>query len=144
MKEREESQHVKRKQSDYSHAFKLQVVGEVERGELSQAQARRQYGIQGDSTIRRWIEKFGNFDRSYELNRKKMKSPAQRILELEQQVKLLERKNKTLEKEVDQTNKKAIFFDMMIDIAEEELQISIRKKSLTNQLTDTKQRKKKR
>lgn len=141
--ERTENQYVKRKQSDYSHAFKLQVVGEVERGELSQAQARRQYGIQGDATIRNWIAKFGNFDRSYELKRKKMKSPEQKILELEQQVKLLERKNRTLEKEVDQTNKKAIFFDMMIDIAEEELQISIRKKSLSNQLTPTKKSKKK-
>ena len=73
-----------------------------------------------------------------------MKSPEQKILELEQQVKLLERKNRTLAKEVEQTNKKAIFFDMMIDIAEEELQISIRKKSLSNQLINTKRSKKKR
>ena len=36
-----------------------------------------------------------------------MKSPAQKILELEQQIKLLEKKNNTLEKELDQTNKKA-------------------------------------
>lgn len=139
-----ENQYVKRNQRDYSYAFKLQVIGEVERGELSQAQACRKYGIQSHTTIRTWIEKFGKFDRSYELNRKKMKSPEQKILELEQQVKLLERKNKTLEKSLDQTNKKAIFFDMMIDIAEEELQISIRKKSLSNQLTSTKKSKKKR
>lgn len=140
--ERPETKHVKRKQSDYSYAFKLQVVGEVERGELNQAQARRKYGIQGHATIRTWIEKFGKFDRSYELKRQSMKSPEQKILELEQQIKLLERKNRTLEKEVEQTNKKAIFFDMMIDIAEEELNIPIRKKSLSNQLIDTKKNKK--
>ena len=133
--EKTEHQHVKRKQSDYSHAFKLQVVGEVERGELSQAQARRKYGIQGDATIRNWLEKFGTFDRKYELERKKMKSPAQQILELQQQIRLLERQKKSLEKELEQTDKKAIFFDMMIDIAEEEFKIPIRKKSLSDQLT---------
>lgn len=133
----EERQYKKRSQRDYSYSFKLQVVGEVERGEVSKSGAKKKYGIQGDSTVSKWIEKYGNFDRSYELNRKKMKSPEQKILELEQQVRLLERKNRTLEKEVEQTNKKAIFFDMMIDMAEEELKIPIRKKSLPNQLTDS-------
>lgn len=132
----EERQYKKRSQRDYSYSFKLQVVGEVERGELSKSGAKKKYGIQGDSTVSKWIEKYGNFDRSYELNHKKMRSPEQKILELEQQVRLLERKNRTLEKEVEQTNKKAIFFDMMIDMAEEELKIPIRKKSLSNQLTD--------
>lgn len=131
-----ERQCKQRSQRDYSYSFKLQVVGEVERGELGKSEARKKYGIQGESTVSKWIEKFGNFDRSYELNRKKMKSPAQKILELEQQIKLLERKNRTLEKEVEQTNKKVIFFDMMIDIAEDELKIPIRKKSLSNQLTN--------
>ena len=133
--ESQERRYKKRSQRDYSYSFKLQVVGEVERGELSKSAAKRKYGIQGESTVSKWLEKYGNFDRSYELKRKKMKSPEQKILELEQQIRLLERKNKTLEKEVEQTNKKAIFFDMMIDIAEEELKIPIRKKSLSNQLT---------
>lgn len=43
-------------------------------------------GIQGDATIGNWLEKFGNFDRKYELERKKMKSPTQQILELQQQI----------------------------------------------------------
>lgn len=133
----------KRSQKDYSYSFKLQVVGEVERGELNQNQARQKYGIQGASTVRKWIEKYGNFDRTYELKRKKMKSPEQKLLELEQQIKLLEKKNKSLERQLDQTNKKVIFFDMMIDIAEEELKIPIRKKSLSNQLTDSKKSTKK-
>ena len=40
----------KRTQRDYSLAFKLQVIGEVERGELNQDQASRKYGIQGNTT----------------------------------------------------------------------------------------------
>lgn len=140
--ERKENQYVKRTQKDYSYAFKLQVVAEVERGELGRKEAQRKYGIQGDATIRTWIEKYGNLDLSYQTKRSKMKSPEQKILELEQQIKLLEKKNRTLEKELDQTNKKAIFFDMMIDIAEKELDISIRKKSLSNPSTSSKSKKK--
>ena len=133
--ENQEKGYKKRSQKDYSYSFKLQVVEEVERGELSQSQARKKYGIQGASTVRKWIEKFGKFDRKYELQKEKMKSPEQKIMELEQQIKLLEKKNKSLERQLDQTDKKALFFDMMIDIAEEELKIPIRKKSLSNQLT---------
>lgn len=123
---------VKRTQRDYTYAFKLQVVSEVESGELSQSQALKKYGIQSGSTIRDWLQKYGNFDRTYELKRKKMKSPTQKIMELEQRIKLLERQKKSLEKELEQTDKKAIFFDLMIDIAEEEFKIPIRKKSLSD------------
>ena len=137
-----ENQYVKRTQKDYSYAFKLQVVSEVERGELSKKAAQRKYGIQGDATIRTWIKKYGNLDIDYQTKRSQMKSPEQRILELEQQIKLLTKKNYTLEKELDQTNKKAIFFDMMIDIAEKDLNISIRKKSLSNPSKSSRYKKK--
>ena len=130
----------KRTQRDYSYAFKLQVVDEIERGELTQGQALRKYGIQSGSTVRNWLRKFGSFDRSYELKLSNMKSPEQRILELEQQVKLLEQRNKSLERQLERTDKKAIFFDMMIDMAEEEFKIPIRKKSLSGQSTHSKKR----
>ena len=142
MKKSERS-YVKRTQRDYSYAFKLQVVDEVERGELNISGAKKKYGIQGDKTIQNWIKKFGNFDRQYELQLKKMKSPEQKIMELEQQIKLLEKKNKSLERQLERTDKKAIFFDMMIDIAEEELKIPIRKKSLSDLSTNSKKSKKK-
>lgn len=132
-----EVKYLKRTQRDYSHAFKMQVVAEIERGELSQTQAMKKYGIQSGSTLREWLRKFGSFDRTYDLNLKKMKSPEQKILELEQQLKLLEKQNKSLERQLEQTDKKAIFFDMMIDIAEEEFKIPIRKKSLSGQSIDS-------
>lgn len=135
--------YLKRTQRDYSYAFKLQVVAEIERGELSRVEALKKYGIQSGSTIRTWIRKFGNLDSSYEQKQKKMKSPEQKLLELEQKIKLLERKNKSLERQIEQTDKKAIFFDMMIDIAEEEFKIPIRKKYLSDQLKDTETQKKK-
>ena len=140
----QEKQYVKRTQRDYSMSFKLRVVGEIERGEISEVEAKKKYGIQSKSTIKNWVKNFGNLDRTYELKKRKMKSPEQKLLELEQQIKLLEQRNKSLERDLSDTKKKAAFFDMMIDIAEEELQISIRKKSLSNQLTNTNRLKKKR
>ena len=134
----EENQYVKRTQKDYSYAFKLQVVDEIERGELSPSQAKKKYGIQARATISNWLKKFGNFDRSYEVKTKKMKSPQQKILEIEQSLKFEKQKNKSLEKQLERTEKKALFFDMMIDIAEEEFKISIRKKSLSNPSTNSK------
>ncbi|WP_339881271.1 hypothetical protein [uncultured Algoriphagus sp.] len=71
------------------------------------------------------------------------KSPDQRLLELEAKVKLLEKQKASLEKKLEFSDKKVIIFDMMIDIAEEELKIPIRKKSLPQQLTDSRLSKKK-
>jgi transposase-like protein len=52
MKEKEENVYEKRSQKDYSMSFKLQVVQEIERRELSVTGAKRKYGIQGDATVR--------------------------------------------------------------------------------------------
>ena len=41
----------KRTQCDYSLAFKLSVVDQVEAGELAYKQAQNRYGIQGRSTV---------------------------------------------------------------------------------------------
>jgi transposase-like protein len=46
MKEEIRSDYFKRTQKDYYQSFKLQVVREVERGELSLTASLRKYGIQ--------------------------------------------------------------------------------------------------
>lgn len=125
---------VKRTQRDYTLSFKLQVVGEIERGELSLRAALRKYGIQSGSSIRRWIDKYGKFDRSHQISMTMSQTPEQKIMELEQQVKLLEKQKAFLEKQVETADKKAIIFDMMIDLAEQEYKIDIRKNSLPEQL----------
>ena len=66
------------------------------------------------------------------------KSKGQKLLELEQMIRLLERKNKRLEKELEMKDMKADFFDMMIDIAENEYKIDIRKNSFLEQSTNSK------
>ena len=63
------------------------------------------------------------------------KSPEQKIMELEAKVKLLEKQKAFLEQQAFVADKKAIIFDMMIDIAEKEYQIDIRKNSPPEQST---------
>lgn len=109
----------KRTQRDYSMAFKLQVIGEVERGELNQDQAGRKYGIQGNTTILQWIRKHGTLDWKELPTVSHKKTPEQKIKELEM---LLAR-----EKE------KVQVLNTAIDIADEMLKTDIRKKYLPGQ-----------
>ena len=130
--------YVKRTQKDYSMSFKLSVVSEIERGDISKTGAKQKYGIQGDGTIRRWLKKYGTFDWENQTPNNMPKSKDQTIFELEQKVLLLEKQKALLEIQAEQANKKAIFFDMMINIAEKDLNISIRKKSLPESLINSK------
>ncbi len=122
--------YVKRTQKDYSMSFKLQVVQEIEQGLITRTQALDKYGIQARSTIRTWLKKYGKFDYNFTLDQTMSKTPEQRILELESQVRLLEKQKARAEYLAYRADKKAILFDMMIDIAEQEFNIPIRKKSV--------------
>jgi len=136
MEQKNENQYVKRTQKDYSHTLKLQVVGQIERGELSTHQAKKQYGIQARSTVVQWLRKYGNFDWENQTPSNMPKSPEQKIMELEAKVKLLEKQKAFLEQHAHVSDSKAIIFDMMIDLAEKEYQIDIRKNSPPGQSKD--------
>ena len=90
------------------------------------------------------MRKYGNFDWQNQTPSNMPKTPEQKILELEQKVKLLEKQKAFLEKQVETSDKKAIIFDMMIDLAEKEYKIPIRKNYLPEQSTNSEQNKKKR
>ncbi|WP_211357884.1 MULTISPECIES: hypothetical protein [Bizionia] len=55
------------------------------------------------------------------------KIPEQRILELEAKVKLLEKQKARAEHLAERADKKVIIFDMLVDMAEREYDIQIRK-----------------
>lgn len=128
----------KRSQKDYSMPFKLAVVQAVESGELSTTGACRKYWIQARSTVVNWLRKYGTFDWENQTPSNMSQSKEQRLLELEAKVKLLEKQKSLLEHQVERADKKAIIFDMMIDLAEKEYNISIRKNSSPEQSTFTK------
>ena len=60
-------------------------------------------------------------------------------MELEAKVKLLEKQKAFLERQAFVADKKVILFDMMIDLAEKEYQIDIRKNSPPEQSTSLEQ-----
>jgi len=112
-------QRKRRSQRDYGLAFKLQVVSEVEKGELTYKQAQKKYGIQGRSTVLVWIRKHGILDWKELPVLSKSKTPEQRIKELEE----------LLAKE----KEKVHVLNTAIDIADELLKTDIRKKYLPEQ-----------
>ena len=134
----ENSSYVKRSQRDYSISLKVQIVQQIEQGELSTSGAQRKYGIQSRSTVVNWLRKYGNFDWENQTPSNMPKGPEQKIMELEAKVKLLEKQKNLLEQQAHIADSKAIIFDMMIDLAEKEYQIDIRKNSPPGQSSTSK------
>ena len=112
--------YVKRTQKDYSLSFKLQVVEEIESGQLERLEACHKYGIQARSTITQWLRKYGTFDWQNLPKETMSKTPEQKILELEAKVKLLEKQKARAEHLAERADKKSILFDMLVDLAEKE------------------------
>jgi len=110
----------KRTQRDYNMGFKLAVVSQVEKGELTYKQAQKLYGIQGRSTVLVWLRKHGNLDWSKPgLLMKSKETPAQKI--------------KRLEKELSDERIKNKILNTMIDISDQQYGTAIRKKYLAKQ-----------
>jgi transposase-like protein len=106
----------RRTQKDYSLAFKLAVINEVEKGELTYKQAQKKYGIQGRSTVLVWLRKHGKLDWTNQKIMNKKSPPKTYISQLEAKIKRLEAEKEILNK--------------AIDIADEQFNTEIRKKYL--------------
>jgi len=78
----------KRTQRDYTLAFKLSVVEQVEKGELTYKQAQVRYRIQGRSTVLVWLRKHGRLDWSSSGGRMSNtpETPEQKIKRLEREL----------------------------------------------------------
>jgi transposase len=115
---------IKRTQRDYSLAFKLTLVDQVEKGEMTYKQAQDRYGIQGRSTVLCWLRKHGQLDwssgspptiRGRLMSDKPLpQTPEQRIKELEQQLA--------------QVQQKADFFEAVVDVLKRDYGVSVVKK----------------
>lgn len=81
--------HQKRTQRDYNLGFKLAVVSQIEKGELTYKQAQKLYGIQGRSTVLVWLRKHGQLDWSANGGNmiKQPETPEQKIKRLEKALK---------------------------------------------------------
>ena len=117
--ENQAEQAKKRSQRDYSLSFKLQLVGELERGELTFSQANKKYGIQGHTTVAKWLRKYSILEWKELPVVSHKKTPEQKIKELETLL--------AIEKE------KVHVLNVAIDIADDMLKTDIRKKYLPKQ-----------
>jgi transposase-like protein len=109
--------------NSYTDSFRREVVGLVLSGQLSKEQARRKYGIKGHSTIMNWIRKLEGRDLIYSYMPRHEKATKQELL----------KRLKALERELEDEKIRSEGLSKMIDIAEEQLKITIRKKSGTKQ-----------
>ena len=106
----------------YEPAFRRWLVQQIEEQKITVMQAVRRFNFNpqsGEALIRIWRKKY---------------APAM-VLSLpdmtateKQKLTLLEQQNKALEKALEDAKMKNIALDMLIDVAEEKLKISIRKK----------------
>jgi len=107
----------------YSEKLKREVVFQVQSGQLTQSEANRKYGIKGHSTILKWIRKFEesdlHFQRLMDYNKSDKNDLIKRIKELERQL--------------EDEQIRSLGYSKMIDIAEKQLKVSIRKKPGTKQ-----------
>ena len=122
----------KRTQRDYNLGFKLAVVSQVEKGEMTYKQAQMAYGIQGKSTVLVWLRKHGSLDwsnpRVHSMTKSKIKeTPAQKIKRLEKQLSDERLKNEILNK--------------MIDISDKQYGTALRKKYLAKRSGDFEKKK---
>ncbi len=103
----------------YTEAFKRHVVQEVESGRITQCQAGRKYGILGHSTILKWCRKYG----------KTPKMGGAKVMQ-DNKFELLRQANeiKALKQELEESRFKNMVLETLVDVAERELHVPIRKK----------------
>lgn len=115
----------RRSQRDYNLGFKLSVVSQVEKGEITYKQAQKLYGIQGRSTVLVWLRKHGKLDwgnpitRSMKSPKRTEETPAQKI--------------KRLERELEDEKIKNSIMNSMIDVFDKQYGAGLRKKFLSKQ-----------
>ncbi len=109
-----------KKVNHYTDEFKIRIVEEVLSGKITKEECRYRYGIKGNSTVLRWIRKFtGTYTRFPDMS---IEPKSEENEKLREQLRLLK-------SELEYERLKSISYLEMIKIAEEDLKISIRKKS---------------
>jgi transposase-like protein len=111
------------KRRNYSKEFKLELVSLFEKGKFSVSQLGKLYGV-CPTMIYHWIYKFSRFNEK-----------GCRVIEMKQssisKIKELEQKIRDLERLVGQKQIKIDFLEQVIEVANEELNTDIKKKSST-------------
>ena len=111
----------------YNDAEKLQIIEEYMNSGESMESFQGKYGM-GHCTLSRWMTKFGLSNTSQKQFHE-MKKVVERSPEKSLRERTLEAKVAQLEQKLKEEQLKSLAYSTMIDVAEEELGIEIRKKS---------------
>jgi transposase-like protein len=128
----------KRTQRDYTLAFKLGVVGAVEKGEMTYKQAQRTYGIQGRSTVLVWLRRYGQQDWS-SLALKLVRG--ERTLSDMTTPQTPEQRIKQLEVELEKSRQRSLVYKTMLDVLAKEHGVTLVKKPLPERHKSSKKNK---
>lgn len=111
----------------YEAAFRRWLVGELRSGVLTIGQAIERFGLNpsnGGALIRGWLKRYGQ---SHPL-------PLSPMSEAEEaELKALRERLKALEEQLEQSRLRGVALDTMIDVAEHQFNVEIRKKAGTKQ-----------
>lgn len=127
----------KAKQTYYSESIKWQIVKDVLAGKYTKEEARRIYGIKSKCAVLYWIRKFsGNSNyrtpSEFESGSTIMKNRISEKIHISE--------IKKLEEELSRERQRSELWKAMVEIAEEELGVDIRKKFGAKQLLELKKK----
>lgn len=125
----------------YSEEFKKQIVSEILSGKTTISEVRRIHNIGGNMTIGRWMKNYG---KSGNLTTEKLHKQDNEMsnLTLEQakaKIKELEKQAKDMRSEMNGYRLESLFYKTMVDVAEENHGIDIKKKIGFQLLTNSKE-----
>lgn len=115
----------KRTQRDYSLAFKLAVVDQIEKGEMTYKQAQARYGIQGRSTVLVWLRKHGRLDWSQGTS---PLHPPGNLMSDKPMSQTPEQRIKELERQLAEAQQKGDFFEAVVDVLKKDYGVKLVKK----------------
>lgn len=105
----------------YTEAFKLQVVRDIERGKVTATEVGRKYGINGTLTIPRWLKRYSRSKASHGLVTRP--TQGQEVNKLA----FLEQRNKELEQVIAKLTIEKVALDALIEEAQLHLGVDLKK-----------------
>ena len=130
----------KKKQNFYPEEFKWQVVQDVLEGKYTKEEARRIHNISSKCAVLYWMRKYSGND-----NYRKGGIPLGTVPQLKNMKELSEKDKriKELEEQLKREKLRADLWQKMVEVAEDQLKLDIRKKFGAKQSTPSKSKKEK-
>ncbi len=125
----------RRKTRHYSEEFKWRVVQEVISGRFTKEEARKYYGIQSNCAILYWMRQYSGIK---DYRRGDLAMHELKLLQVMKEEDQYQKRIKELEEALEHERVRADLWQKMVEIAEEDYKIDIRKKSGAKQSTPSK------